>query len=271
MALHRLALPILLAILAMDCLLEVGFIGSMVGYLHQAHKDVPFAIAASESTPQFGLFPKPAHLLVNQGHTSNGAAGTALILVSLLGSIVLYLEKRGRKRSDSVYTHVRTTSDGAGNTHTRKSRVLAHDFGWLYPTWMVFTILSFLLTMSALIYTFVVTHETDSSRSHIDLSVAASTYAQRTGTVFPYPDDKWTPENWYKAMLKLQFVDEAQKGDIRTHVRLMEGWRWNLIVLFLLGLSVMGVAVMGWVERRREGGGRPRAGREKHVSTVSEM
>lgn len=132
--------------------------------------------------------------------------------------------------------------------------------------------LSFLLTLSALVYTFVVTAQTDSKHSRIDLSVAANTYASRTGVVFKYPDDTWTPENWFKAVLKLAFVDEGQKGDIRTHVRLMEGWRWNLIPLLLLGLSVMGIAVMGWMERRRDGGAGGRSAvREKHVSTVSDL
>ena len=133
--------------------------------------------------------------------------------------------------------------------------------------------LSFLLTLSALIYTFVVTKQTDGSR--IDLALAEETYAGRNGAViFPYPGNMWTPETWFKQVLKLGFVDEGLKGDIRTHVRLMEGWRFNLIPLFLLGLAVMLVAVLGWVERRRDGiagGGRRSVVREKHVSTVSEM
>ena len=272
MALPALILPILLAILAIDSLLEVGFIGSMVGYLHHCNGDTPFQIASTASTPQFGLFPKPAHILVNQGHTSNGAAGTALILVCVLGALVLWLDKRGRKRSGSVYTHVRTTSDPQGNTHTMKSRNLPSNFGWLYPTWVVFTVLSFLLTLSALIYTFVVTHQTDSSHSRINLSTAAATSKLTVaGHVAPYPDDTWTPENWYKAMLKLAFVDEGQKGDIRTHVRLMEGWRWNLIPLLLLGFAVMVIAIMGYMEKRRGGaaGGR-RTVQEKHISATSE-
>jgi hypothetical protein len=273
---HPLLLPILLTLLAIDSLLEVGFIGSMVSYLHQSHKDIPFLIAAiPPSTPEFGLYPKPAHVSVNQGHTSNGAAGTALILVSILGFLVLWLEKRGRRitgqRRSGEYTHVRTTSDGAGNTHTRKERHLPRDFAWLYPTWVVFTVLSFLLTLSALIYTFVITHQTSSSR--IDVSLAISTYENRNGAVvFPYPGDTWTPETWFKQVLKLGFVEEGEKGDIRTHVRLMEGWRFNLIPLFLLGGAVMGLAVVGWVGRRTgRGEGRRGLVREKHVSTVEEM
>jgi hypothetical protein len=272
-SLPRHLLPTLLIFLALDSLLEVGFIGSMVSYLHIAHHDVPFAIAGTPTTPSFSLYPKPAHISVNQGHTSNGAAGTALILVSLLGFLVLFLRKRARDlpaRDTAAYTHVRSTSDGAGNTHTRKERRLPSSFAWLEPTWVVFTVLSWLLTLSALIYTFVVTKQTQGSR--IDLNVAAATYAARVGLLFPYPGDKWTPETWYKQVLTLGFVNGQEKGDIRTHVRLMEGWRWNLIPLFLLGGAVMVVAVLGWVEKRNEGGSMGRSSmREKHVSTVSEL
>lgn len=263
----------LLLLLALDSLLEVAFIGSMVSYLHIAHHDVPFAIAGTATTPPFSLYPKPAHVSVNQGHTSNGAAGTALILVSLLGFLVRLVQKRARAlpaRHSVTYTHVRSTSDGAGNTHTRKERRLPSSFAWLEPTWVVFTVLSWLLTLSALVYTFVVTKQTRGSR--IDLKVGAATYAARAGPLFPYPADKWTPETWFRQMLTLGFVDAQEKGDIRTHVRLMEGWRWNLIPLFLLGGAVMVLAVLGWLERRKEGG--PAGGslvREKHVSTVSEL
>lgn len=244
----------------------------MVGYLHQCHNDVPFQIASTASTPQFGLFPKPAKLLVNQGHTSNGAAGTALILVSVLGALVLWGETRGRRRSGSVYTHVRTTSDLHGNTHTMKSRTLPTNWGWLYPTWVGFTVVSVLLTLAALIYTFVVTHTTDSAHSAIELGTAAAA-SRRTahGHVAPYPGGSWTPENWYKAVLGLEFVDEGQKGDIRTHVHLMEGWRWNLIPLLVLGCAVMGVAMHGYLMRRRGGGadGGRRTMQEKRVSATS--
>lgn len=90
----HLPLYILLGLLSIDSLIEVGFIGSMVGYLHHNHADVPFAIQGPQGTIQ--LFPKPAQLIVHndQGHTSNGAAGTALILVGLGGCIALSWLKR---------------------------------------------------------------------------------------------------------------------------------------------------------------------------------
>jgi hypothetical protein len=86
-----------LIVLMIDALIEVGLVGSMVGYLHRDHGGVPFAIQASDYTIQ--LDPKPVHLLVNQGHTSNGAAGTAFVLVGVAGLLVL---QRQRHRELSV-------------------------------------------------------------------------------------------------------------------------------------------------------------------------
>lgn len=76
---------IILIVLMVDCLLEVGLIGSTVGYLH---KDGIFHVVGPNNTV-LQLLGKPLHLSVNQGHTSNGAAGTALILVGLLGLLIL--------------------------------------------------------------------------------------------------------------------------------------------------------------------------------------
>ena len=73
-----------------DCLIEVAFIGSTVGYLH---KDGIFKVISPNNT-HLQLLAKPLDLSVNQGHTSNGAAGTALILVGLLGLLVLSNQPR---------------------------------------------------------------------------------------------------------------------------------------------------------------------------------
>ena len=52
-------------------------------------------------------------------------------------------------------------------------------------------------------------------------------------------------------MLQLPFVNEDDKSDIRTQLRLMNGWEWNLIVLFVLGLVVCVLVVMEFVKVRR--------------------
>jgi hypothetical protein len=207
-----------LGLLMIDAIIEVGFIGSMVGYLHQAHNDVPFQINAPQGS--FQLFPKPAHPIVNQGHTSNGAAGTAFVLVGIGGFLVLWhLRRRERK-----------------NVTHRPSR--------LFLTWTIFTFLSVLLTVTAIIYTFVVTNQTDNQT--INFAIASA------NSGLPYPEDQWTPENWYKAVLKLPFAEPSQKGDIRFHVHLMTAWRWNLIPLLILGVAVACLAALHVLKDRRD-------------------
>jgi len=222
-----LPLYVALGLLMVDAIIEVGFIGSMVGYLHKCHDDVPFAISGSQQTIQ--LFPKPAQPVVNQGHTSNGAAGTAFVLVGVAGLLVLWRQRR-RERSNVSY---------------RASRI--------FLTWTIFTILSVLLTLTALIYTFVVTHQTDNQT--ISLSVAAA------NNDLPYPDLQWTPENWYKQVLTLPFVDVGEKSNIRFNVHLMEAWRWNLIPLLVLGFVVSSLAVWTLIKDRRDSRGTSRESR----------
>jgi hypothetical protein len=86
--------------------------------------------------------------------------------------------------------------------------------------------MSFALTLSALIYTFVITHQT--SGQAIDVANTSLKNAS------PYPVDSWTPQTWFSAVLSLPFLNEDQKNDARKHWRLMEGWKWNLIPLFLI-------------------------------------
>lgn len=87
-----LILLIPLVLLMIDSLLEVGLVGSMVGYLHHNHADVPYTIQGQSDT--FELFPKPKHIIVNQGHVSNAAGGTAFVVVGVFGCIVLSRQRR---------------------------------------------------------------------------------------------------------------------------------------------------------------------------------
>ncbi|KAF1984768.1 hypothetical protein K402DRAFT_447506 [Aulographum hederae CBS 113979] len=199
-----LPLYVLLGLLMVDAITEVGFVGSMVGYLHDNHGNKPFEIQYTAENGIFLLPAKPTHPIVDQGHTSNGAAGTALVLVGILGYVVLWLKSRPQHMSIALLTRP------------------------AFLTWVVLTVLSFLLTLAALAYTFTVTHST--SNQTIDLSA---------------------PGNWYKAVLELQFQDPNEKGDIRNHIRLMEGWRWNLIPLFLLGGAIAVLAVWMAIKERK--------------------
>ncbi|EXJ90446.1 hypothetical protein A1O1_03548 [Capronia coronata CBS 617.96] len=208
-------LPLLISlpVLMIDGLIEVGFVGSMVGFLHdRAGKS--FTVDAPSGP--FNLHGKPAGLLVDQGHTSNGAAGTAVILVGILGFLTIWHERR-RTRKTSPTTTI-------------------HPHSGLFTFWTILTILSAMLTLAALIYTFVLTAQTDNQT--IDLAVAAA-----NSDPLMYPDDKWTPENWFVAVLALPLAHDSDRRDIRNNLRLMRGWRWNLIPLFIFGVGIAGLAV----------------------------
>ncbi|KAI7339129.1 hypothetical protein KC315_g1402 [Hortaea werneckii] len=206
----RTALSVALAILMLAAGLELASISSMVYWLHyRAGKD--FTIVYQDST--FSLHGKPENLLVEQGHTSNGAAGTAFVLVSLLGFVALAL--RSRRYPGSF------------------SRLL-------YSFWLAMTVLSALLSIAALVYTLVITYQHDSQS--IDVS-RASTLGNR-----PYPDyhayplETWTPENWFAAVLRLDLAIQSERSDIELHLVVMKVWKWNLIPLAVLGVTVVGLA-----------------------------
>lgn len=107
-------------------------------------------------------------------------------------------------------------------------------------------LLSFLLTLVALIYTFVETSMTGGQT--IDLGVAEANPAPTR-----YPDGRWTPENWYAALLELPLVNPNNRRVISGNLGMMRGWRWNLVALFVLGfvlLVLVGLEV--WRVRRRD-------------------
>jgi len=200
-----------------DAVIEVAFVGSMVGFLHDRAGKF-FTINAPNGS--FNLHGKPKGLLVDQGHTSNGAAGTALILVGVLGLLVITYDKR------------------------RARRTQATNHSGIFIFWVVMTVLSALLTLAAIIYTFVLTAQTDDQS--INLTVAAA-----NPEPLMYPLDNWTPENWFIAVLDLPLAHDSDRSKIRNNLRLMRGWRWNLIPLFILGVGVSALAVWELVAGRR--------------------
>jgi len=218
MALSRsLLLPISLTTiaLAIDGAITLGLVSSMVAFLHSNGRG-PLEVAYPAGST-FLLAGEPANLVTDQGHTANAAGGTALILVGVGGLIALLLERRSRKL-------------------TRSSPV--------FYVWAVCVLLSWLLTLAALIYTFV---ETNLTRQLIDLGVAEQNPAPAK-----YPDDRWTPENWYAAVLKLPLVSQGDRRLISGNLRYMEAWRWNLIALFILGFALVVLVALELLRLRKE-------------------
>lgn len=96
---NSLLLPIGLALflLAVDAAVTMGLVSTMVAFLHNDGKG-PFVLSPGSGSHVLLLAGEPANLVVNQGHTTNAAGGTALILVGFGGSIALWLERRSRKK-----------------------------------------------------------------------------------------------------------------------------------------------------------------------------
>ena len=209
MHLITILLFVAIATLMIDSLLEMAFISSMVYWLNHGASG-PYEI--NRNGRIFSLHSAPRRLLTDQGHTSNGAAGTAFVLIGLGGIVALLLARPLSPRH----------------------RLL----GWLYRAWLVLTVPATLLTLAALIYVNVVTSKHSGQTIDLDLVVSSGV---------PYPVDSWTPQNWFSAVLKLPLTDDDTESKIAHHLRIMNGWRWNLIPLFVIEL---GVCVLAFVEAR---------------------
>ncbi|KAH6603542.1 hypothetical protein Trco_008317 [Trichoderma cornu-damae] len=209
-----LALAIALGALMVDAVVELAFIVSMVAWLHNTASGT-FAVNYNGST--FDLYGEPKHLLVDQGHSSNGAAGTAIVLIGFGGILTLWLRSR--------------------------PNIIGQRFtSLLYGTWLVVLVLGLMLTLGSLAYVFSVTNAHKGQT--IDLDVASTTGNHK------YAVDTWTPQSWFTAVLELDLADASQRNDIATHLRIMRGWQYNLIPLFLIQLTTTILAGLEFRERR---------------------
>lgn len=120
----------------------------------------------------------------------------------------------------------------------------ATNHSGIFIFWVVMTVLSALLTLAAIIYTFVLASQSDDQS--INLTVAAAN--PEPGF---YPLDNWTPDNWFIAILDLPLAHDSDRSKIRNMLRLMRGWKWNLIPLFILGVVVASLAVWELIGRGR--------------------
>ncbi|TKA72087.1 hypothetical protein B0A55_08671 [Friedmanniomyces simplex] len=221
-----LALYTFLALLMLDCALEMALISSTVYWLHhRAGKD--FSISYNNST--FSLHGKPVGLLADQGHTSNGAAGTGFVAVGLGGILAFCLRSRNRR-----------------SANPRKQTFAT----FMYNFWFTIVILNTLLCLGALIYTFYLT--TAHEGQHIDLVLASVLHNQPYPNYVAYPNYLWTPENWLAAILELPLASSSDRADIQLYLTVQRVWRYNLVPIFLLQAVVCGFAVLDWRATRRE-------------------
>ncbi|RFU26111.1 hypothetical protein B7463_g10225, partial [Scytalidium lignicola] len=212
-----LLLALALCLLMIDSAIELALISSMVGYLHvSGANQYPFLL--NDGTSHL-INAKPHGLLLNQGHTSNGAAGSSLVLICFGGAIVLWLQHREDRRNS-----------------TRRASPL-------FLGYTVLTILCTLLTLAALAYTFAVTNQTKGQS--IDKVLAAQTQGHA------YPKDKWTPETWTKALLAMPVTSRGDRHYLQYWLRIMDGWKWNLIPMFLINILVSSLFTLTYFQRRR--------------------
>jgi len=216
-----------IVLLMIDGFIETAFIGNMVSWLHRRAGGDFIINFNSERGPEFPLHGKPLNELADQGHASNGAAGTAYVAVGFGGFLALYLRHRQLKKSHEL----------CGFTKG------------LYNFWCGLTVVAAIYDIAALIYTFVLTYR--HMHQEIDVAFAATLDNHPYPDYVAYPRQQWTPENWFTAVLDLPLKYGHDRSDIRMQLLLMKAWRWNLIPLSILGILVAVLAIFDRMALRR--------------------
>jgi len=210
---------VVLGLLVADAIISLAFLSTMVNFLHTVGAG-PYRVIPPNGD-SFLMHGEPANLLTNQGHTTNGAGGTVVVLLGFGGLIALIKENKSRKK------------------HGKSSP--------LFTAWAVAVILTWLLILTALIYTNVVTEKT--SGQSIDLKALALNHYP-----IKYMNDDWTPENWYKQVLKLPLEEGLVPKAIRQNLRVQMGWRYNLIALFIVASALVVLVVLEVLATRKHQG-----------------
>ncbi|CAJ2505808.1 Uu.00g132020.m01.CDS01 [Anthostomella pinea] len=197
------ALKVAIALLMVDAVIELSFISSMVAWLNRTV--IPNVFHFNYNGETYAISGVPKDILTDQGHTSNGAAGTAFVLIGLGGIVALWLRSWSQHRAGDFATFGRN----------------------LYFVWVALNILALFLTIGALGYVFAVTN----ARKGQTIDVAA---AANLNGAHPYDLQSWTPQSWFAAVHRLDLV--GSRYAIQSHLTVMRGWQYNLIPLFLIQL-----------------------------------
>lgn len=219
MALTSILLKVSMGLLMVVSIIELSLISATVGFLSQRAKGT-FEIVSGDST--FPISGEPSSLIVDQGHTSNGASGTAFIIVGCCGFLALWLRNRP-------------------GYHAKSSAGL-FSRGW-YRLWLGLNVPALLLTLGALAFTFAVANAHEGQR--IDLSVAEGLNGKS------YSSDTWTPQNWFDALLKVDLASQTDRSDIQRLYTISRGWQWNLIPFFIVQLVQTVLALLEASRKRK--------------------
>ncbi|KAG8161279.1 hypothetical protein KVR01_009543 [Diaporthe batatas] len=219
MTLNSICLKVSVGLLMVVSIIELSLISATVGFLSQRAKGT-FDVVSGDST--YPISGEPANLIVDQGHTSNGASGTAFIIIGCCGFLALWLRDRP--------------------AYHAKSFAGIFSRGW-YRLWLGLNVPALLLTLGALAFTFAVANAHDGQR--IDLGVARGLNGEA------YSPETWTPQNWFDALLKLDLASHTDRNDIQRVYRIARGWQYNLIPFFIVQLAQTVLALLEASRKRK--------------------
>lgn len=225
MAKTSIYLKVALGLLMVVSAIELALVSATVAYLHRTGGEGYTYPAISNDGQTIQVPGLPTNLLVDQGHTSNGAAGTAFVVIGLCGMLALWL--RGR----------------AALYHDERSLGGRLARAW-YRLWLALQVPALLLTLGALAYVLAVT--TRHAGQAIDLTATPTT------TTTTYPLLAWTPQNWFDALLRLDLAAAADRDGLATIRRVARGWEYNLVPLLVVQLAETVLALHGARARREE-------------------
>jgi hypothetical protein len=114
---------------------------------------------------------------------------------------------------------------------------------------VILQFLAVLFTLSALIFVFIVTSQTKGQS--IRIPIAANAQGQN------YPEYKWTPETWFKAVLDLPLADKHMRDEIDSKITNMVTWRWMLVPILAADVIAFGVTTLAWLRQRKGMTARP--------------
>lgn len=87
---------VVLGLLVADAIISLAFLSTMVNFLHTVGGG-PYRVTGANGDI-FLMHGEPKGLLTNQGHTTNGAGGTAVVLIGFGGLFALIKEHKTRKK-----------------------------------------------------------------------------------------------------------------------------------------------------------------------------
>jgi hypothetical protein len=108
---------------------------------------------------------------------------------------------------------------------------------------MALQLLAILFTTSAIVFVFIVTHQT--TGQHVRAPIAANNQGK------PYAEFKWTPETWFNAVLELPLAEQGQRDQIDSKVTTMVAWRWMLVPILTTDVIAFGVTTSAWLKQRK--------------------